>query len=51
MELTPPTIRDGPVNDSTLWTKEGRPQSEEEVLVNVFISLNLLECFEVQNML
>lgn len=37
MELTPPTIRDGPVNGS--WaspTQEGRPQSEEEVLVSVW---------------
>lgn len=31
-------MRDGPLNDSTSWTKEGRPQSEEAVPVNVFMS-------------
>lgn len=36
MELTPPTIRDGPVRDSAFPTKEGRPQSEEEGLVSAF---------------
>lgn len=37
MELTPPTIRDGPDDESTSWAKEGRPQSEDAVPVNVFM--------------
>lgn len=41
-ELTPPTIRSGPVDEATLPAEEGRPQAEEYTVMDFVIILVIL---------
>lgn len=41
-ELAPPTIRSGPVDEPTFFTKEGRPQAEEYTVMDFVVILVIL---------
>lgn len=44
IELTPPTIRSGPVDESTFFTKAGFPQAEESTDGDLLLQAKMKRC-------